>query len=65
MDKLLNRDAEWLRPLEVAELLRVTRQTVYNWIDEGRLSARRVGARVILVDPKSVLEILGGSNGNE
>jgi excisionase family DNA binding protein len=30
-------------PLEVATICRVSRRTVYNWIKDGRLYARKVG----------------------
>lgn len=30
---------------ETCELLKVTRKTVYTWINEGRLQAVRVGSR--------------------
>ena len=30
-------------PAEVAEILKVKRQTVYTWIREGRLNASNVG----------------------
>lgn len=30
-------------PAEVAEILKVKRQTVYTWIREGRLNASHVG----------------------
>lgn len=33
-------------PEEVAQLYKVTRQTVYNWISAGQLSAIRVGGHV-------------------
>jgi excisionase family DNA binding protein len=36
-------DDEYLKVSDVVERLKVTRQAVYNWISEGRLSAVRVG----------------------
>ncbi len=40
---------EWMTTTEVAELLGVSRQTVSQWIRDGRLPARAIqsGARVI------------------
>lgn len=35
---------------EVADQLRVTRQAVYNWIDEGKLKAVKVGRSVRVAD---------------
>lgn len=34
---------EYYTPQEVAELLNVTRQTVYSWINKGRLKAKKFG----------------------
>ena len=36
-------DADWLTPKEVAVCLRVSRWTVYHWIDEGKLPAIQIG----------------------
>ena len=33
-------------PDELASLLKVTRQAVYNWIQEGRMEAVRIGRTV-------------------
>jgi putative molybdopterin biosynthesis protein len=38
-------ERRFLTPEEVAEELRVTRKTVYNWIKTGALSAIKVGPR--------------------
>lgn len=37
---------EYLTPLEVAGLLRVTRRTVYAWIADGKLKAYHAGGMV-------------------
>jgi excisionase family DNA binding protein len=37
---------EFLTVAEVAELLKLNPQTVRNWIDQGSLSALRIGRRV-------------------
>jgi excisionase family DNA binding protein len=42
-------DDELLTPTEVSKTLRVTRQTVYNYIDSGRLPAVRVGVRRVRI----------------
>ncbi len=39
-------NAEYLTPQEVAERLRVTRRTVYNWITGGRLGADKAGPKL-------------------
>lgn len=33
----------FLTPEEVAELLRLTRRTAYNWLRSGQLAALRIG----------------------
>lgn len=35
--------SDWLTPMEVAGLLRVSRSVVYRWINEGKLEAIKVG----------------------
>lgn len=44
---MLMKDTEllprFLTPDEVADLLRVSRRTVYNWLRSGQLSAIRLG----------------------
>lgn len=40
---------------EVAELLRVSSQTIYRWIEEGRIEAVRVGPKVFRI-PKDSLD---------
>ena len=37
---------EYLTPAEIAEKLKVTRRTVYKWIDEGKLRAYKIGVNV-------------------
>ncbi len=39
-------DEKYLTVKEVADHLQVSRQAVYNWINEGRLKAVRVGTHV-------------------
>lgn len=36
-------ETEFLTPEEVATICRVTRRTVYRWLEEGELSAYRAG----------------------
>jgi len=42
----LSLEWEFLTVAEVAEELHVNQQTVRNWIDEGKLTALRIGRRV-------------------
>jgi excisionase family DNA binding protein len=44
-------DGEYLTTQEVAERLRVTRRTVYNWITGGRLAADKAGPKLWRVTP--------------
>jgi len=41
---------------QVAELMGVTRQTVYRWAKEGKFSSRRVGREVFV--PKQEIQVL-------
>ena len=47
----------YYKPEEVADLLKVTRQAVYNWINEGRLQAVRVG-RAVRISREALAEFL-------
>jgi excisionase family DNA binding protein len=38
--------SKYLTTQEIADELRVTRTTVYRWIDEGKLAAVRIGGAV-------------------
>jgi excisionase family DNA binding protein len=46
---------------DIAELLRVNPQTVYNWIDRGQLKAVRAGARRVRVRQSDLDLFLGRS----
>ena len=46
----------WLRPVEVAEYLRVSRSSVYQWIRNGYIPCTRIGAQIRV--NRSVLENL-------
>lgn len=48
-------DKAMLRPDEVAQFLGVTRQTVYNWIDDGKISAKKCSKNVIRISRNSVI----------
>lgn len=43
-----------LRPDEVAEYFSVTRRTIYNWIDSGRLDAVKVSRTIIRITRESI-----------
>lgn len=39
---------------EVADMFAVTQRTVRNWITEGKITAYRLGGRLIRIDPRSI-----------
>ncbi len=47
----------YYKPEEVAALLKVTKQAVYNWISEGRLQAVRAG-RSVRVSREAIADFL-------
>lgn len=48
-----------LRVQETAKLLKVSKWTIYRWIEEGRLSAVKLGPGSLRVVRASVDELLG------
>jgi excisionase family DNA binding protein len=44
----------WISPREAAVYLGCHLQTVYGWIDSGKLVAARVGRRFVRVDLKAL-----------
>lgn len=44
-----------LRPDEVANYFGVTRQTVYNWIEDGKISAKKCSKNVIRISRDAVI----------
>ncbi len=60
-DKIVKQDhQEWFTPEEAADYLRVSRQTIYNYINEGRLKFYELkggrGKRFRRADLDSLLE---------
>ena len=47
-------DGMWLRPIEVAEYLKVSRSSVYQWIRRGDIPSKRIGSQIRV--NRSVLE---------
>jgi excisionase family DNA binding protein len=45
---------DYLTIREVAELYAVSEKTVRNWIQEGKLEARRIGGRLIRIESRSL-----------
>jgi excisionase family DNA binding protein len=57
-------DADLLTVAEVAEMLKLSQQTVRNWIDAGKLPALRMGRRV-RIKRQAIREILeAGASGS-
>jgi excisionase family DNA binding protein len=54
-----------LRVQETAKLLKVSKWTIYRWIEEGRLSAVKLGPGSLRVVRTSVDELLGKSEVRE
>lgn len=55
-------DKQLYRPDEVAEILKVNRQTVYNWCEEGKLKSYKIGG-VLRIDGESILKIMQKKEG--
>lgn len=51
-------DKPLLRVGEAAELLNVSRWTIYRWIEEGRLEATRIGSNSLRVFRQSVTALI-------
>lgn len=47
-----------LRPDEAASLLKVSRWTIYRWIEEGRLKGTKVGRGTLRILAESVEELI-------
>lgn len=51
---------------EVAALLRVEKTTIYRWIETGKLNAKKISKKKILIPKQSVLSLLGsGKTGGD
>lgn len=52
----MSRERTWLTCEEVADQLKVTRQTVWNWIKAGKLKACRINKKIYRIEWKDVVE---------
>lgn len=59
MSRLKTMELVLLRVQETAKLLKVSKWTIYRWIEEGRLSAVKLGPGSLRVVRASVDELLG------
>ncbi len=55
----------YLTVKEVADRLRVTRQSVYNWINDGRLKAVKVGGKALRITERSVNDLIQPTEADE
>ncbi len=53
-------DQPLLRVKDVAQLLQVSKWTIYRWIDEGRLDATKIGTGSLRVFRRSVMALFDG-----
>ena len=51
-------DKQLLRVNEAAAVLKVSRWTVYRWVEEGKLSATRIGKQSLRVIGNSVEKLI-------
>jgi len=51
-------DQQLLRVKEAAQLLKVSKWTIYRWIDEGRLEATKIGGGSLRIFRLSVMALV-------
>jgi excisionase family DNA binding protein len=56
-----NMETSLLRVSEAARLLRVSKWTIYRWIEEGRLHATKIGRGSMRIFRASVNELIEGA----
>jgi excisionase family DNA binding protein len=54
-------ETEVMRANEVRKMLRIGRNTLYNWVEEGRIPYKKVG-RVLLFSRKAIIIWLESRN---
>ncbi len=54
-------DQPLLRVKEAAHLLKVSKWTIYRWIDEGRLGATKIGGGSLRIFRLSVMALVEGN----
>ena len=55
----------YLKVSEVAERLNVTKQSVYNWINDGRLKAVKVAGKTVRITESSVDALIQPADADE
>lgn len=53
--------SHWPAVGETADMLHVSASMVHQWMSDGRLEYRKPHARLALVDPESVVRLVGGA----
>jgi len=48
----------FISPAEISRLLSITRQTVYNWINEGKLKAAHFSSRCVRVPVSEIRDFI-------
>lgn len=54
-------DQPLLRVKEAAHVLKVSKWTIYRWVDEGRLSATKIGGGSLRIFRLSVMALVEGN----
>ncbi len=54
-------DQPLLRVKEAAQLLQVSKWTIYRWVDEGRLDATKIGGGSLRLFRRSVMALVEGN----
>ncbi|CAE6699385.1 DNA-binding protein [Nitrospira defluvii] len=54
-------DQPLLRVKEAAQLLHVSKWTIYRWVDEGRLDATKIGGGSLRIFRRSVMALVEGN----
>ena len=49
------KDGALLRPDQVAEIFKVTKKTIYNWVSQGKLGAVVVAGRSLRIKKEAVM----------
>ncbi len=55
---ILLKDKEILNITEAAQLLRVSRQTIYNWLNDGIINGKRISNRKVLILKSDIIKKL-------
>ena len=58
----MNETTKYYTPDEVADMLQIGRQSVYDYVKKGKLKALKVGHRTIRISQENLDEMLAGKN---